>query len=91
MAVLQLFSNGTFTTLETFSGMAVNGSSPFASSIVALLTGQQYRLQLDSNFANTAENYLVGVQAVPLPAAAWLFLSVLAGAGFMRRKGVAKA
>lgn len=52
-----------------------------------LAVGTDYVISLTGTFQSLS----FSASAVPLPAAAWLFLSVLAGAGFMRRKGVAKA
>jgi hypothetical protein len=61
----------------------INANNPFR----ATLTAGSYILSVltPSNFAQPGENFTptidITAQVVPLPAAAWMFLSVIAGAG----------
>lgn len=57
----------------------VFNENPFVATLAAGLYVATY----------TSPGLSLEIAAVPLPAAAWLFLSVLAGAGVLRRKGAA--
>jgi len=92
---LSVIFEGSLGAVSLYSGEGTGGSligtiQETGTVILALPTSGTYTLFAEGPFENLADIDLA-IQAVPIPAAAWLFLTVLAGAGFMRRKSVTKA
>jgi hypothetical protein len=85
-------AGGTSFTVADIVAYSVGGSNPSNLNTITFNAeaGQEYTIVLggyrNGSWGETVDGYKVNVSAVPIPAAAWLFGSALAGLGWVRQR-----
>ena len=71
---------------ESAGTTSFSASKPGDVLFTNLIAGDQYQLGIFDSASPEAGSASIGISAVPLPAAAWMFLTAIAGFGFLANR-----